>query len=883
MNMKRVILAAPLLAILVATSSCVQKTRPIAADARDELEAELTPARCDQILDELLPGMGAESIVAREQPQKRFEQLCLAAARPGRGNERRTLCTAIGKRLGPETAEPARVWMLRQLANIGGEESISRLAELLDDPDLRIRELSRRALQNIPSIDAARVLVRALERADNSDWRVALINAVGAHPSTPEHVASAGLTGRRSAYHTLSVLLGNENAVVASAALAALSDIGKFTLVHWRTVSGAGDSILRSQADAALLRYGEQLVARGHGAAAAKVYDELYQSSAALEMRSAALHGLVVTRGEEVVPLLLGLIAGDDPRLATTAARFAEEIPGSAATQMLVDAFGDSSPAAKVLLLETFAARGDVAARPTVIAAVTSDDAQVRIAALRALQHLGDSSTVVLLAEAGARSAGDEREAARESLNRLPGQDVNESILAALQAQSAPAVRCELIKSLAARWCWEAMPALFETTGDTDESVRVAAFEALGALATGSDLPMLVERLIATVGDDARTAAENAVVETALRIEDGEQRAEPVLAVLGDTGEVVKASLIRVLGRIGGERALEAIRAARADGHPVVVDATVRALAKWPTLEVTADLLEIARNTTNDTHRVLALRGYVRLVRLPSDREPVETFELLVEAMALSTRPEEKKLVLGGLADVRHIYALKMAELLLEEEPLRDEAATATLAIARALAAEDRGAALEAIENVRTTAAGEKIQQQVDEVAEFIKRFEGYSAAWVISGPYMEEGKKSADVFAMVFPPERLDALDVVWTPLAVNNRANPWIFDLARAVGGESRCVYVRTSVWSERQQPARLEIGSDDAVKAWLNSELVHSNLVSRGLTPGEDHVAVTLNEGWNALMLKIVQGGGAWGFCAGLKAPDGSPLAGLDFEAE
>jgi len=34
---------------------------------------------------------------------------------------------------------------------------------------------------------------------------------------------------------------------------------------------------------------------------------------------------------------------------------------------------------------------------------------------------------------------------------------------------------------------------------------------------------------------------------------------------------------------------------------------------------------------------------------------------------------------------------------------------------------------------------------------------------------------------------------------------------------------------------------------------------------------------------LMLKIVQGGGAWGFCAGLKTPDGGTLDGLEFEAE
>ena len=460
MKIKRIILAAPLLAVLIATSSCVQKTSVISGGPRGESDVALTPARCNEILDKLLPGMGAEKTLDREQPQKEFERICLAAARPGRDDDRRALCMAIVERLGPETAKPARVWMLRQLANIGGAESIPSLAELLNDneEDHRIRELSRRALQNIASVEAADVLFRALEREGDSEWRVALINAVGAHPSTPQHVASAGRMGRRSAYHTLGMLLMNENAAIASASLAALSDIGKFKLAHWRALRDAGDTLLRSQADAALLRYGEQLVARGRLEAAAGVYDALYQASSAAEMRIAALHGLVTTRGEAIIPLLLELIAGDDARLAATAARFAEEIPGSAATQMLVDAFGATPAAGQVLLLETFAGRGDPVARPTVVATVESDQQPVRVAALRALRHLGDGSTVILLAEAAAGSTGDERGTARESLELLRGPDVDDVMLAALQEESGAALRCELIRALAARWCRAATP-----------------------------------------------------------------------------------------------------------------------------------------------------------------------------------------------------------------------------------------------------------------------------------------------------------------------------------------------------------------------------------------------------------------------------------------
>ncbi|MFQ5806252.1 MAG: HEAT repeat domain-containing protein, partial [Phycisphaerae bacterium] len=767
---------------------------------------------------------------------------------------------------------PARVWMLRQLAHIGGEESVAKLTELLDDEDPRIRELSRRALQNNAAAAAAHALRTALDRAAEPSWQIALINALAARRD-------------EASVSRLAELAQAVDGSVATASIAALGDIGgdmatRSLYAVWR---GQG-STRRAAAAGALIRIGQRLAASGVREPAATIFEDTYGSSIPARLRVAALHGMVITRETKTIPLLLELLDGRDPRMAVTAARFLEEIPGYAATRMLIRAFDKASPTAQALLLGVFAARADTIARSTVERAVESEDDAVRVAALRALQHVGSESTIVLLAEVAARSVGEERDAARKSLDLLRGEAVDRRILIAVQSSSRnPAVLCELIRSLAARWYRPAIPALFQASKADQESIRVAAFEALGTLASKSDLPTLALRLVNVSGEEAREAAENAVVKTSLRIDDVEQRAEPVLAVLDDTVGALKASLVRVLGRIRGGRALDAIRAARQVEDADVVDAAVRALASWPDPEVTGDLLDVARTSPSETHRVLALRGYVRLVRLPDEREPVETFQMLEKAMALAGRPEEKKLVLAGLADVRHLNALATAESLLNDQALRAEAAVTMLTIARALAAEERTAALAAIERVHAAPVGEKVQQQVQQASEFIERFRGYSAAWVISGPYQEEGKKSADLFYTAFPPEVPDAPDVEWTPLAVNNHDNPWIFDLSRAIGGVSRCVYAKTSVWSAQEREVRLEIGSDDGVKAWLNGQLVHSNPTYRGLTPGEDQVGVTFREGWNTLVLKIVQGGGPWGFCAGFKSVGGGTLEDLKFKPE
>jgi CubicO group peptidase (beta-lactamase class C family) len=56
-------------------------------------------------------------------------------------------------------------------------------------------------------------------------------------------------------------------------------------------------------------------------------------------------------------------------------------------------------------------------------------------------------------------------------------------------------------------------------------------------------------------------------------------------------------------------------------------------------------------------------------------------------------------------------------------------------------------------------------------------------------------------------------------------------------------------------------LAVASDDAVKVWLNGELVHSNLVFRSLHEGADIVPVLFKKGENQLIVKVLNTWGDW----------------------
>ncbi|MFZ0035290.1 MAG: DUF1080 domain-containing protein [Sedimentisphaerales bacterium] len=105
----------------------------------------------------------------------------------------------------------------------------------------------------------------------------------------------------------------------------------------------------------------------------------------------------------------------------------------------------------------------------------------------------------------------------------------------------------------------------------------------------------------------------------------------------------------------------------------------------------------------------------------------------------------------------------------------------------------------------------------------------------------------------------------------------------IAEFVGSLDNAVaYLRCSIWSDKQQQATLELGSDDGVKVWLNGELVHANNIGRALKPGEDKKQVTLKAQWNELLLKVTNGGGGWEACVRLANNEGKLFDGIKEKA-
>ena len=198
----------------------------------------------------------------------------------------------MAAKLGPETAKPARVWLLKQLQLIGRVECVDAVAALLDDADAEIRDAARAALANNPTPEANAKLVAQLSATGDASKRVALIHALG-YRADP---ASVEVLGKQ---------LADADASVAAAAAGALGKIGGPEAARLLAAAKQGSSELRRAIADARLCCANQMLNNGHTAEAAKIYQELGAPSQPRPIRRGALAGQLRAAGDGATAMVL--------------------------------------------------------------------------------------------------------------------------------------------------------------------------------------------------------------------------------------------------------------------------------------------------------------------------------------------------------------------------------------------------------------------------------------------------------------------------------------------------------------------------------------------------------------------------------------------------
>ena len=240
----------------------------------------------------------------------------------------------------------------------------------------------------------------------------------------------------------------------------------------------------------------------------------------------------------------------------------------------------------------------------------------------------------------------------------------------------------------------------------------------------------LVELLIQAGSDADRELIEKALASACGRSQRPEVCAPTVLGAIKRATIPVRCALLRVAGRIGGPEALRELEAASRDADAAVQDAAIRTLAEAGGLDAAPHLLELSKQTPNLRHRLMALRGYWRLVDLAENRSADDRLKMCETGLAACRRAEETKLGLAELAKVPHPKALGLVLPLLEDNTVRAEAALAAVQISRAVSGAHRTEATAGLNRVLAVVNDAGLRQQAAAVLKKIEEQADYVTAW---------------------------------------------------------------------------------------------------------------------------------------------------------
>jgi len=574
-----------------------------------------------------------------------------------------------------DTAQWAKEFICKTLRQIGSEKCVPALAVLLTDE--KLSHVARYGLQNSACPAAGAALLAALDKTSGK-LKVGIVGSLGERREV-------------KAVPQLTKLIVDADPQLAGAAIMALGNIGGGKCAAILAEAKPADALIARRADAVAM-CADTLLAGKKTLEAANYYRWLFTMVNMPVARIAGLRGLVRAERVKALPTVLDALGDRTPAVQKAAVRCLLDLPGAEATKAFAGKLAGLSPELQITLSLTLMDRGDRAALPAVTALAASENEPVRVAAITALGKLGNESSLDALLKAAA-TGGDTAAAATESLKLVTGKGIDQALVKRF-AGAEGKTKVLLIQTLGARRAVAALPALEQAAADKDGAVSREAFKALGLVVDEAGLPKLVA-LVENNPDN--TDAQDALVAAARRMYDQKSVEATLLAACGKSKGDAHSALLKVLGQVGGPGAFAALRGALKDSDEKVRDAAVRALASADEAGVLPDLLGVIKSSPNKVHRVLALRGYTRIAGLGGKRAEGETLKLLKDALPAAKEPDEKKLLLGALANIQSTGALKAIEPLLADDTIKAEAGNAYLKVVESIAKKQHNDAVAAL------------------------------------------------------------------------------------------------------------------------------------------------------------------------------------------
>ncbi|MBO7725023.1 MAG: HEAT repeat domain-containing protein [Thermoguttaceae bacterium] len=330
----------------------------------------------------------------------------------------------------------------------------------------------------------------------------------------------------------------------------------------------------------------------------------------------------------------------------------------------------------KARTVASLAVRNDRKYRPYVLKAIESDDPDLRVDGIIALEKLGTPEDIPLLIRFAKDPAVERYAIVAADRIEYPGFD--EAVLEGLKKADDPEDFFNFTKIVVARNNYASLPVIFDGAAKY-EPYRTSLLVWSERLVGKDDLPRFIDLTL-----QIKNAADQERLQRCItRISGGD--AKPILPLITPANRNV---LVPLIGRIGGEEAFDYMMNMFKTGNGPEKELAVKGMANLPNAEHAETLIAIATDPKiSEAGRVAALRAYIRVMSLPEDEIGIqvtdnEKLDALKAAFDRAERDEEKNLVLERLKAVRLPETLSFVLPFMDDPRFVDAATTTVLGLA---------------------------------------------------------------------------------------------------------------------------------------------------------------------------------------------------------
>ena len=752
-----------------------------------------------------------------------------------------------------------------------------------------VREAARMKLEKSGSKRAIDAMGTAYATAVDSNWKLALINGLGAIKK-PEII------------HYL--LPMPEDANLAAATAKALSGLG--TAETTKTVIDYFEKSNTLTAGLAMIDEAEALLAKVPNAPAAKkMFKAVFEKSKFQSARTAALMHLVLDEckaTDENAAFLADLSKPENEyalnavlakwletgckcgniRLQPSGSVYEKDVQMHSKDCLynyFAETYGKYSKKSQALIIANLAKSENPQFIGLVRKAVEDDNEVVRANALEALGVLGDISDLQTII---VESQNPKSELVRNTARRLmrhvnwPGVDA----FTAMAMKSYAEYKALCINVLKDRRCRSYNIQIFNEIGVERDDVAKYAIEALKYLANDDDAGRMVGYL--KKGDQYFGRMADAVKNAMLHSENPDKWSDELVKIVGDIPQQNLQTVLSLIAELHTAKGFDAVAAIAKDGsNEARQKIAVETLNKWPGAEQTAAVLDYMKTVNNPFDRARLLEGTIKANGGDKKMTAVEKVDNLLKLLPVCERDVERGLILDQIAAINDIAAFHKLEELADDKTIGGMAASALAKNAKLYGQPEFAIVTKSLAAFIEKTTGDA-QKDLKEALSTVCAPYGYITKWRYSNVYTAKDEKGADAcpaaHKAVFMPEKPNYDYDKWPKFVpAKDSKTPEVVTLHKCLGGVQRTAYIVAYVYADADKEAILEMGSDDMLKAWMNGEMIVDSPKYQALVRASYKIPVKLKKGKNTLLMKVSQGSHNWEACAALKNVDGGLLEG------